>query len=76
MSDDVYDKIFEKAMNLDPYDFRRVRAYTLVLLCLNTGARNKEVRLAEVGDIDTTEWVFDVVHVKGEDSYGMRRQAP
>ena len=76
MADEVYDRIYENAMNLDPYDFRRIRAYTLVLLCLNTGARNKEIRLAEVGDIDTTQWVFDIVHVKGEDSYGMRRQVP
>ena len=38
--------------------------------------RLQEIRLAEVGDINTTQWVFDIVHVKGEDSYGMRRQVP
>ena len=46
------------------------------MLCLNTGARNKEIRLAEVGDVDTTQWMFNIIHVKGEDSYGMSRQFP
>lgn len=43
---------------------------------LNTGTRNKEIRFAEVKDLDTTNWILDIVHVKGEDSYGMRRQVP
>lgn len=76
MSDEVYNMIAEKAAAVDPYDFRRLRAYTLVMLCLNTGARNKEIRLEEVGDIDTTQWMFNIIHVKGEDSYGMSRQVP
>ena len=76
MSDEVYDMIADRSRNIDPYDFRRLRAYTLVMLCLNTGTRNKEIRFAEVKDLDTTNWILDIVHVKGEDSYGMRRQVP
>ena len=46
------------------------------MLRLNTGARNKEIRLAEVVDVDTTQWMFNIIHVNGEDSYGMSRQVP
>ena len=61
---------------MDPEDFNRVRAYALVLLCIDTGTRNKEIRLAEVTDIDTRAWTLDIVHVKGEASYGEARTVP
>jgi integrase/recombinase XerD len=38
-----------------------------------TGLRPKELRLAHVDDIDTSEWNFWVRHPKGEDSYGRQR---
>lgn len=47
--------IFEKAVVVDPYDSRCLRAYTLVILCLNTGSRNKEIRLVEVRNINATQ---------------------
>ena len=76
MDDDVYQLILERSREKDPLDFNMIRAYTLVLMCINTGARNKEIRLAEVKDLDTVTWTFDIVHVKGEDSYGLPRQVP
>lgn len=61
---------------IDPTDYPRVCAYTLVLLCLNAGTRNKEIHLANVEDLDIANWVLHIVHVKGEDSYGQTRDVP
>ena len=38
--------------------------------------RNKEIRFANEQDIDTINWTFDIVHVKGEDTYGQPRLVP
>ncbi len=76
MQDEVYDLILERSRHIDPRDFRLVRAYALVLLCLNVGTRNKEIRLANVEDLDVVSWTFDIIHVKGEASYGQQRQVP
>lgn len=56
--------------------FLWIRAYALVLLCLDAGTRNKEIRFAEVGDLDTKSWTLDIVHVKGEATYGEPRIVP
>ena len=76
MQDDMYSMILERSKEIDPSNFTLVRAYALVLLCINTGTRNKEVRFAEIQDPDTTMWTLDIIHVKGEESYGMPRQVP
>ena len=76
MQDEVYDMILERSKTVDPLDFARIRAYTLVLMCINTGTRNKEIRFAEVHDLDTNSWMFDIVHVKGEATYGQPREVP
>jgi len=76
MQDDMYAMILERSRKIDPSNFTLVRAYALVLLCINTGTRNKEIRFAEVRDLDTTIWALDIIHVKGEDSYGMPREVP
>ncbi len=76
MSDEVYGMILEKSKTIDPTDFNKVRAYTLVLMCINTGTRNKEIRFAEVRDLDTMSWLFDIIHVKGEATYGQPREVP
>jgi len=76
MDDSTYRKIVEISKNIDPNDFARNRAYCLVLLCLKSGARTKELRLAELGDLDTKDWMFDIIHVKGEDTYGEPRSVP
>ncbi len=76
MSDETYKAILQGGLAVDPADFNRVRAYALVLLCIDTGTRNKEIRLAEVTDIDTRAWTLNIVHVKGKASYGEARSVP
>ena len=76
MSEETYQAILRNGLAVDPADFMRIRAYALVLLCIDTGTRNKEIRLAEVTDIDTRAWTLDIVHVKGESSYGEARTVP
>ena len=34
------------------------------------------IRLANVEDVDTTMWTFDIIHVKGEGTYGLPRTVP
>ncbi len=46
-----------RSREIDPRDFRLMRAYALVLMCINTGTRNKEIRFAEVRGLDA-------IHVK------------
>ena len=43
---------------------------------IGTGARNKEIRLANVEDLDTDDWVLHLIHVKGEATYGSERSVP
>ena len=76
MSDALYDLILERSRNIDSGDFHRVRAYALVMMAITTGTRNKEIRLANVEDVDTTMWTFDIIHVKGEGTYGLPRTVP
>jgi integrase/recombinase XerD len=76
MDEETYRRILARSSQIDPSDYPMVRAYTLVLLCLNAGTRNKEIRLAEVDDLDTENWVLHIEHVKGEDSYGQSRDVP
>lgn len=76
MQDEMYKMILARSREIDPLDFKKVRAYAFVLMCINTGTRNKEIRFAEVDDLDTKLWTFDIVHVKGEASYGLPRMVP
>ena len=47
-------------------------------LSIFCGLRAKEIRLSSVKDIIRNEdhWYFDIVHVKGEKTYGKRRVVP
>lgn len=76
MDESVYRRIMDRSAQIDPRDFERLRAYALVVLCINTGTRNKEIRFANVDDLDTNNWILDIVHVKGEASYGQPRRVP
>lgn len=76
MDDELYARILARSAEIDPSDYPMVRAYAFVIFCLNTGCRNKEARLAVLEDLDTQEWMFDIVHVKGETSYGQPRKVP
>ena len=71
-----YLKILEKSEKIPREDFRRLRTYTMILMYICTGARNKELRLAKASDLDTVKWEIYYEHVKGEDSYGHPRTVP
>jgi integrase/recombinase XerD len=68
------DTIHEKAGLVS--DWRDLEAFAVVLLALNTGLRNKELRLARVSDLDAVSWTIVVRHPKGEGRYGQQRTVP
>lgn len=68
-----YQRILETARTVNEFDWTRLEAYTLVILAICTGMRNKEIRLSQIDDIDTVNWIFRVEHVKGEGTYGQSR---
>ncbi len=76
LKESTYREILNAYEKIDHYDFRMVRAFTLVLMYIGTGARNKELRLANLSDLDTEEWIIHYEHVKGEDTYGEPRNVP
>jgi len=51
-------------------------AYFIVGMCGYLGLRPKEIREANVEDINKHKWIFTVQHPKGEDSYGEKREIP
>jgi Site-specific recombinase XerD len=73
LEDDTYVTILKNALSLKPYDFHGHRAYCLVLLCIRAGTRTKEIRLAELRDLNVDRWELDIINVKGQDSYGEPR---
>lgn len=75
VSDEDYLKILNGSRKVDPLNFNLVRGYAIVMLCLCTGTRNKEIRLAKLEDLNLDTWELDIIHVKGEDSYGKPRQS-
>ena len=76
MPDDIYKKILVRSEEIDSDDRDMIRAYALVLLTLRAGNRNKEVRLANMEDLDTENWLFHIIHTKGEGTYGHPRTIP
>jgi len=68
------DAIHQKADTV--FDWRRLEAYSMVILALNTGLRSKEHRLAKIGDVDREAWTMIVRHPKGEGRYGQERIVP
>jgi len=67
-------KILERAKQAK--NWKEMKAYGLVTLCMSTGFRPKEVRLCNIEDIDTSTWRIKTIHVKGEDTYGQAREIP
>ena len=57
-------------------DYRIVRSFAMLGVFLGCGPRTKELRLIEASDLDTSDWILSIVHVKGEDSYGQPRDVP
>ena len=66
----------DKAYSDAPKDFRHVRAYTIVFIAMFCGTRTKEIRFMNIQDVDTTEWIIEINHPKGEDTYGLSRIVP
>lgn len=69
-------KILSASQKIPDNDWKRLKAYAIVLLALSTGLRLKELRLSNVNDIDTVQWIFHAERVKGEDTYGQARDIP
>lgn len=76
MENSMYERILARSKEIEPTDTKLVTAYAMVLLYIGTGARNKEIRLANVEDLDTDDWVLNLIHVKGEATYGSERAVP
>lgn len=70
----AYDAILGKYEEADKTDFHQIRKLALVLMYIGTGCRNKELRLAELDDLDTLKWLLTVRHPKGEGTYGVVRK--
>jgi len=65
--------ILAKAEQVKESDWKRLKAYALVLLALSTGLRNKEIRACKVTDLDLSKREIVAEHVKGEATYGQAR---
>lgn len=74
LSNENYLKIVEGSRKADPLNFNLVRGYALVMLSLCGGSRNKEIRFSELKDLDLNTWVLNLLHVKGEKTYGKPRR--
>jgi len=48
----------------------------MVFLSIYCGARTKEIRFADVEDLDIDSWEFTIKHPNGEGSYGISRIVP
>ena len=66
-------RILDCSRKVENNDWERLKAYSLVILSICTGLRNKEIRLSQVDEIDVVEWIISVKHVKGEGTYGQPR---
>lgn len=71
----AFDRILENAAAVEVTDWRRMRAYAVVVFALATGMRAKELRLCDVVDIDDSKetWIAIVRHPKGENKWGRQR---
>ena len=71
----AFDRILENAANVETDDWRRMRAYAVVVFALCSGMRAKELRLCNISDIEMGEkaWTAIVRHPKGEAKYGRQR---
>ena len=57
-------------------DYATIRSYAMLAVFLGCGPRTKELRFMDARDLDTEDWVLDIIHVKGEDTYGEPRSVP
>jgi Site-specific recombinase XerD len=72
-TEEQFQTVMQRSTTVDPMELKRLRAYALACLSACAGDRNKEIRYANVEDIDIDRWEFIVKHPKGEDTYGDER---
>jgi integrase len=70
---DERSKIIECANNVSEKDWMLMEAYGLTVTAICTGLRPKELRLANISDLDLKKEILYTEHVKAEDSYGNAR---
>ncbi len=73
LEENVIRMILDEAEQVQESDWKRLKAYALVLLALSTGLRNKEIRACKVMDLDLSKRAIVAEHVKGEATYGQAR---
>lgn len=73
---ETYLKILKAYDEANTDSMTEVRAFAVVLMSISLGTRNMELRLADMSDLDTNNWVFYIKNVKGQDSYGEPRKVP
>jgi len=76
MQNSTYDLIIKNAKAVPEDDWRRIRAYAIVVIALSTGMRTKEIQFSEVSNLDTNQWTLYIDRVKGERTYGQARNIP
>ena len=76
MPPEDYHFFIQKMNEINKTDYRRVRAYALVSIMLGCGSRTKEIQFTKVSDVDLDLQVYNIVHVKGEASWGSSRVVP
>ncbi len=76
IEDHDFEIIIKASEKVRDDDWRLLQAYAVVILSICAGLRNKELRLSDVSDLDTNDWIFHARRVKGEDTYGQARDTP
>ncbi len=66
-------KIIQYANGVNNDDWQLMVSYGITVLGICTGLRPKEVRLANIGDLNLERGTIFTEHVKGEGSYGQAR---
>ena len=69
-------RIIEVANEVKNDEWMRMIAYAMTIVSISGGLRNKELRMANISDLDLDAETIYTEHVKGEDSYGQARIAP
>ncbi|MHC1680193.1 MAG: tyrosine-type recombinase/integrase [Methanomassiliicoccales archaeon] len=76
IEDTDFETIIKASEKVRDDNWRMLQAYAVVILSICAGLRNKELRLSDVFDLDTNDWIFHARRVKGEDTYGQARDIP
>ena len=69
-------RTFVESLSSVPEEWKHLRAYCMVGLFLSCGCRTNELRLMNVSDIHLDSFELDILHPKGENTYGSSRSVP